>query len=416
MTKPPLRRVHFGAFYPNDHHHTLWSLSPKGSQIEFEAFRHFAQSAERGLFDFVFLAEANWLQEDKGSVIEHAILDKPDSLTTLAALAAETNSIGLAATIGTTFSDPFHVARGLATLQAISGDRAGWNVVTSHTGFGVGASTNFRPGRLVEHHERYVVAQAFLDEVFAYWSEATRGAGGFTNPSIIQAGGSVEGKELAARNANVIFAGRQTIENSRRFVTEMSERAAAHGRGELVIMPSTAFVLGTSTEDALERQKHWRELEMTPRVAQFLLTEAWGEGYEDYDVDGPIPANDPSPEHADRYAKGKVGGERDGQKLIAGWRAIAERDNLSVRELFSTVLARRDFVGTPASVAEDINHWVQSRAADGFVVNPSVVPSGIDEFVDQVIPELQERGVYRTEYSGSTLQGHLQETFAEETS
>src|SRR5215217_3601299 len=129
MSERARRRVHLGAFYPNDHHHTLWGHPDAGSQIEFEAFRSFTASAERGIFDFVFLAEANWLQEHRGAVVEHAILDKPDSLTTLAALAAETTHIGLVATIGTTFSDPYHVARQFATLSRLSGGRAGWNVV-----------------------------------------------------------------------------------------------------------------------------------------------------------------------------------------------------------------------------------------------------------------------------------------------
>ena len=418
-TAEPRRLVHLGAFYPNDHHHTLWGHPDAGSQIEFEAFAEFAAAAERGKFDFVFLAEANWLQEHRGAVVEHAILDKPDSLTTLAALAAETDRIGLVATIGTTFSDPYQVARQLATLHRLSGGRAGWNVVTSHTTFGVGASTNFRPGRMVAHADRYRAAQQFIDAVQGYW---TQDAAGFTDadfpplgadrPAIVQAGGSPEGRELAARNAGVIFAGRSSLEGSQTFYADLHRRAAAAGRPAPLILPSTAFVLGDTPAEAEERQREWRALEMTPKVAAFLLEEVWGGDLRDYDVDGPLPAFDPDWDHAYAYTRGRVGGERDARTLIASWREVAERENLNVRQLLSKVLARRDFVGTPRQVAEQINTWVQSRAADGFVVNPSVVPSGIGEFADRVVPELQELGVYRTDYAGSTLADHLAEQHA----
>jgi alkanesulfonate monooxygenase SsuD/methylene tetrahydromethanopterin reductase-like flavin-dependent oxidoreductase (luciferase family) len=414
MSTPARRRVHLGAFYPNDHHHTLWGHPDAGSQIDYSAFRHFTTSAERGIFDFVFLAEANWLQEHRGAVVEHAILDKPDSLTTLAALAAETTNIGLVATIGTTFSDPYHVARQLATVQRLSGGRAGWNVVTSHTTFGKGASTNFRPGRMVEHAERYRAADRFITEVQAWWSQADaahRSAGfaplGDDRPTIVQAGGSPEGRDLAARHASVIFAGRSSIQGSQEFYRDLHARAAAVGRPAPLIMPSTAFVLGDTAADAEERLREWRALEMTPKVATFLLEEVWGVDLSDYDVDGPLPSFDPNWDHAYGYTRGRVGGERDARVLVGQWREIAERDKLSVRELLSVVLARRDFVGTPRQVADEINEWVQSRAADGFVVNPSIVPSGMDEFVNRVVPELQELAVYPTEYSGATLRAHV---------
>ena len=409
-----LRQVHLGAFYPNDHHHTLWSHPDAGSQIEFEAFRHFARSAERGAFDFVFLAEANWLQEHRGRVIDHAILDKPDSLTVLSALAAETERIGLVATIGTTFSDPYDVARRLAAVHHLSGGRAGWNVVTSHTTFGIGASSNFRPERMVAHADRYRQADAFIREVQRLWSGDDDGAAfapvAGPQPSIVQAGGSAEGRDLAAAHAEVVFAGRRSIEESRAFCRDIRSRRRALGRDDVVvIMPSTAFVLGDTPAEAEERLREWRALEMTPRVAAFLLEEVWGHDLSDFDVDGPLPDFDPDWHHADAFARGQVGGERDARVLVAGWRRIAEEQQLTTRQLLSTVRARRDFVGTPRQVADQINTWVQSGAADGFVVNPSVVPSGLDEFVDRVVPELQELGVFRAGYSGDTLQHHLRE-------
>ncbi|MCU1407338.1 MAG: class flavin-dependent oxidoreductase [Glaciihabitans sp.] len=413
----PARTVHFGAFYPNDHHHTLWGHPDAGSQIEFDAFRHFAQSAERGKFDFVFLAEANWLQEHRGAVVDHAILDKPDSLAILAALAAETSRIGLVATIGTTFSDPANVARQLATLHYLSDGRAGWNVVTSHTTFGIGASSNFRAGRMLAHADRYTQAQGFINEVQSYWRAAGVDYGavpsGAGEPVIVQAGGSPDGRDLAARNAEVIFAGRRSIESSREFVRDLHTRRRAAGHNtDLVIMPSTAFVLGDTAEEAAERASQWRAMEMTPKVATFLLEEVWGVDLTDFDVDGPLPSFDPDWDHAYAYTRGRVGGERDARVFIEGWRATAEQGNLSVRELLTVVTARRDFVGTPKQVADEINHWVQTGAADGFVVNPSVVPSGIDEFVDRVIPELQELGVYRTDYADGGLHNQLRQVVA----
>lgn len=409
-----LRRVHLGAFYPNDHHHTLWGHPEAGSQIEFADFARFARSAERGLFDFVFLAEANWLQEHRGRVVEHAILDKPDSLTVLAGLAAETERIGLVATIGTTFSDPTDVATRLATLHRLSGGRAGWNVVTSHTSFGVGASANFRPGRMVAHADRYRQAEGFLAETARIWSGAEAAAGLAAlpgpGPAIVQAGGSPEGRDLAAAHANVIFAGRRSIEASREFCADLRVRRRAAGRvDDLIILPSTSFVLGDTEQEAREIAAEWRLQEVTPKVAVFLLEEVWGIDLTDFDVDGPLPTQDPDWEHADRYARGQVGGERDARVLVESWRTLQRERGLSTRALLGEVRARRDFVGTPKSVADQINHWVQTGAADGFVVNPSVVPSGLDAFVDRVIPELQELGVYRTEYAGSTIHDHLAE-------
>lgn len=409
-----LRQVHLGAFYPNDHHHTLWSHPDAGSQIEFDAFRHFARSAERGLFDFVFLAEANWLQEHRGRVIDHSILDKPDPLTVLAALAGETERIGLVATVGTTFTDAYDVARRLAAIQHLSGGRAGWNVVTSHTSFGIGASSNFRPDRMVAHADRYQQADAFIREVDRLWSGADPDAAfapvAGHRPAIVQAGGSGEGRDLAATHADVVFAGRRSIEESRAFCADIRSRRHAVGRGdEIVIMPSTAFVLGDTPAEAEERLREWRALEMTPRVAAFLLEEVWGHDLSDFDVDGPLPSFDPDWEHAYAFTRGQVGGERDARVLVAEWRRIADERKLSTRELLSVVRARRDFVGTPKQIADTINHWVQSGAADGFVVNPSVVPSGIDDFVDAVVPELQELGVFREAYAGSSIIEHLRQ-------
>ncbi|MGA1838922.1 LLM class flavin-dependent oxidoreductase [Herbiconiux sp. 11R-BC] len=409
-----LRQVHLGAFYPNDHHHTLWQHPEAGSQIEFDAFRSFAQSAERGLFDFVFLAEANWLQEHRGRVIDHAILDKPDPLTVLAGLAAETESIGLVATVGTTFTDAPDVARRLAALHHLSGGRAGWNVVTSHTSFGVGASANFRPGRMVAHADRYRQADGFIREVDGLWHGVRPGATFApiigARPAIVQAGGSGEGRDLAATHADVVFAGRRSLDESRAFCADIRSRRRALGReGEVVIMPSTAFVLGDTPAEAEERARDWQAMELSPRVAVFLLEEVWGIDLTGFDVDGPLPEADPDWAHAEAFARGQVGGERDARVLIHGWRTLAAEEGLSARQLLGRVRARRDFVGTPAQVAGQINDWVQSGAADGFVVNPSVVPSGLAEFVDRVVPELQELGVFRTEYAGRTIHDHLQE-------
>lgn len=410
-----VRTVHLGAFYPNDHHHTLWGHPQAGSQIEFGAFEQFARSAERGLFDFVFLAEANWLQEHRDRVIEHAILDKPDSLTLLAALAAETSRIGLVATIGTTFADAFHVARQFAALQRVSNGRAGWNVVTSHTSFGQGATTNFRPGRLGRHEDRYTDAERFVQDVLSYWDPARAiGSAPFAvpdeRPVIVQAGGSEAGRDLAGRYADAVFAGRRSIELSREFADDIRGRSHSYGNPEALILPSTAFVLGDTEAEAQERQREWRDLEMTPKVAAFLLEEVWGGDLSDFDVDGPLPSFDPDWDHAYAYTRGMVGGERDARTLVAGWRHLAETEHFSVRQLLSTVRARRDFVGTGRSVALQINEWVQAGAADGFVVNPSVVPSGLDDFVDAVVPELQELGVFRTEYTGNSLRDHLTQT------
>jgi FMN-dependent oxidoreductase (nitrilotriacetate monooxygenase family) len=436
------RQVHLAAHFPGVNNTTVWSDERAESQIAFPSFEHFARNAERGLFDFLFLAEGLRLREQKGRVHDLDVVGRPNTLAVLAALAGVTEHIGLVGTLSATFNEPVELAKQLATLDHLTEGRAGWNVVTSSDAF---HGANFRRGGFLDHGDRYTRASEFVDVARTLWDSwagdavvADRAAGRFADraritdvdhhgpqfdvvgtfpvprspqryPVLVQAGDSDEGRDLAARQAEVVFSLHTEFDDALAFSDDVRGRLVAHGRGEddLRILPGATFVLGDTDADAAERARAIRYAQVSPATATAFLEQVWNRDLSAYDVDGPLPDVEPDLEGA-QITRGRVRHTKDVPALVRSWRDLAEAEHLSIRDLAVRVSTRQGFVGTPEHIASEIDRYVQARATDGFVVVPHTNPYGLDEFVDRVIPLLQERGVYRESYEpGATLRSTL---------
>ncbi|MFD5453402.1 NtaA/DmoA family FMN-dependent monooxygenase [Streptomyces sp. NPDC127100] len=442
MTKP-LKQIHLAAHFPGVNNTTVWSDPRAGSHIEFASFAHFARTAERAKFDFLFLAEGLRLREQGGRIYDLDVVGRPDTFTVLAALAAVTDRLGLTGTINSTFNEPYEVARQFASLDHLSGGRAAWNVVTSWDAF---TGENFRRGGFLPQEERYSRAREFLatanelldswhgDEIVAdpvtgtFLSDAKAGAfahrgqhfdihGRFDvprspqgRPVIFQAGDSEEGREFAAADADAIFSRYATLEEGRAFHRDVKSRLAKYGRrpGDLLILPAATFVLGDTDDEAEERAREVRRQQVSGATALKHLEFVWNRDLSAYDPDGPLPDVDPdvSEGHIAR-GRAQVRMYRDPLATAREWRELAAARGWSIRDLVIHTGNRQTFVGSPATVARSINDFVQADAADGFILVPHITPAGLDQFADEVVPLLQEQGVFRTDYEGTTLRDHL---------
>ncbi len=442
MTKP-IKQIHLAAHFPGVNNTTVWSDPRSGSHIEFSSFAHLARTAERSKFDFLFLAEGLRLREQNGLIYDLDVVGRPDTFTVLAALAAITDRLGLAGTINSTFNEPYEVARQFASLDHLSGGRAAWNVVTSWDAF---TGENFRRGGFLPQDARYERARSFLQttgEIFDSWRGdeiiadresgvflADREAGRFDRrdahfdirgrfnvprspqgrPVIFQAGDSDEGREFAASSADAIFSRHSTLEDGQAFYADVKRRLDRYGRtrDQLLILPAATFVLADTDGEARERAREVRLQQVSGQTAIRFLEQLWNRDLSGYDPDGPLPGIDPDPgENTVARGRASVRMHRDPLATAAQWRAKAEAEKLSIRELIIEVTGRQSFVGAPATVAEEINTLVQADASDGFILVPHITPGGLDEFADTVVPILQERGVFRADYEGSTLRDHL---------
>ncbi|MFD9499619.1 NtaA/DmoA family FMN-dependent monooxygenase [Streptomyces sp. NPDC060035] len=433
------KQVHLAAQLPGIHNVTVWSDPRSESQISIDSFIRLAQTVERGKFDFFFLAEGLRLREHKGQVYDLDIAGRPENLTVLSALAAVTTHLGLAATVNATFNEPYEVARRLATLDHLSGGRSAWNVVTSYDAF---TGENFRRGGFLGESDRYTRAAEFLAttrELWNSWSDgdlradATAGefvrpgagrfahrgqhfdiAGRFTTPPgpqghpvIIQSGESDAGREFAASDADVIFSKHNQLDVARDFYRDVKRRLARYGRtpDELTIMPTANAVVADTDEEAVAYAAEVSRDLVSPQTAIAHLEAVWGRDLSRYDPDGPLP--DIEPEEDAHFLKGHSVFRKGRGETARQWRKLAEERNLSIRELVIEVGGRQTFVGSPQTVADAIDHFVQTEGADGFVLVPHLTPGGLDDVVDRVVPLLQEKGVFREDYSGTTLRDHL---------
>ncbi len=442
MSKP-LKQIHLAAHFPGVNNTTVWSDPRAGSHIDFSSFVHFTQTAERAKFDFIFLAEGLRLREQAGLIYDLDVVGRPDTFTVLAALAAVSDRIGLAGTINSTFNEPYEVARQFASLDHLSAGRTAWNVVTSWDAF---TGENFRRGGFLAQEDRYVRARQFLTtaiELFDSWhgdeivADKATGtflsrpdAGAFTHhdsqfeisgqfsvprspqgrPVIFQAGDSDEGRAFAAASADAIFSRHSTLDAGRDFYQDVKGRLASYGRRpeELLILPAATFVLGASEAEAQELAHEVRLLQVSGQTAINFAEQLWNRDLSAYDPDGPLPAIDPLVgENTISKGRASVRMFRDPIATANEWRARAEADKLSLRELVIEMTGRQSFIGTASTIAATINDFVQQDASDGFILVPHLTPGGLDEFAAKVVPLLQERGVFRSEYEGTTLREHL---------
>jgi FMN-dependent oxidoreductase (nitrilotriacetate monooxygenase family) len=442
MTRP-VKQIHLAAHFPGVNNTTVWSDPRAGSHIAFGSFAHFARTAERAKFDFLFLAEGLRLREQHGKIYDLDVVGRPDTFTILAALAAVTSHLGLAGTINSTFNEPYEVARQFASLDHLSGGRAAWNVVTSWDAF---TGENFRRGGFLPQSERYERARTFLHttwQLFDSWHGGEiaadkpsgvfltdPGAGRFGRhdahfdieghfdvprspqgrPVIFQAGDSDEGREFAASDADAIFSRHSTLDAGRAFYADVKGRLARYGRSadELLILPAATFVLADTDAEAADLAHEVRLQQVSGATAIAFLEQLWNRDLSGYDPAGPLPDVDPVPgENTTARGRASVRMHRDPAATAREWRERAEAGNLSIRELVIEVTGRQSFVGSPATVADTINKHVQANASDGYILVPHITPGGLDEFADKVVPLLQERGVFRAEYAGPTLREHL---------
>jgi len=435
------RQIHLAAHFPGVNSTTVWTDPSAGSQIEFDSFAHFARNAERGLFDYVFLAEGLRLREHKGRVHELDVLGRPNTLSILAALAAITEHVGLVGTLNTTFNEPYELARQLSTLDLLSGGRAGWNAVTSSDAF---HGANFRRGGYLDHADRYERAREFADlakKLWDSWPEdaprADAGSGVFLDedvptrvrhrgsqfdvdalfdvprspqgrPVIVQAGDSADGRGFGAEHAEVIFSLHTEFEAARAFYDDVKGKLPAWGRDEesLKILPAATFVLGDTEQEAQERSREIALAQVRPEVALTYVEQVWGRDLSGYDPDGPLP--DVDPDTGSETARGWANRHAAVRARIAKLRELSDAEGLSIRDLVIRLTATHTFVGTPQRIAAEIDRYVQERATDGFTVVGHLTPHGLDEFTERVVPLLQERGSYRQSYEeGATLRDLL---------
>jgi FMN-dependent oxidoreductase (nitrilotriacetate monooxygenase family) len=438
-----VKQIHLAAHFPGVNNTTVWSDPESGSQIDFASFAHLARTAERAKFDFLFLAEGLRLREQGGRIYDLDVVGRPDTFTVLAALAAVTDRLGLAGTINSTFNEPYEVARQFATLDHLSAGRAAWNVVTSWDAF---TGENFRRGGFLPQDQRYARAEQFLRatwELFDSWQGdeivADRSSGRFLGdaragsfdhhvdqfdisgrfnvprspqgrPVIFQAGDSHDGREFAARAADAIFSRYGKPEQAQAFYADVKGRLARYGRSpsELKILPATTFVLGETEAEAREKAEVIRRQQVSGQTAIKSLEQVWNRDLSGYDPDGPLPSVDPLVDGS-TVAPGRASVRmyRDPMATAREWRELADAKGLSIRELIIATTSRQNFIGTPDQVATTMNDFVQSDGSDGFILVPHLTPGGLDDFADLVVPLLQERGVFRADYSGPTLRDHL---------
>ncbi|CUJ43954.1 LLM class flavin-dependent oxidoreductase [Achromobacter xylosoxidans] len=432
MTRSP-RQIKLGAFLMQTGHHIAAWRHPEAQADAPVNFRHYAELARRAeaaKFDAIFLADSVGVRNtDLASLSRTARSDHFEPLTLLSALAAVTEKIGLIATVSTTYNEPYHVARKFASLDHISGGRSGWNLVTSS---GQGEAQNFNLDEHVEHARRYARAAEFHDVVLGLWDSweddaflRDKHSGQYFDPAklhplrhrgehfsvrgplnvsrspqgrpvVVQAGASPAGRDLAARTAEVIFVAHQTFDEARAFYRDIKGRAVEYGRDpdDIKIMPGIFPVIGRSQAEAEDKFARLQDL-IHPVVGVQLLSNMIG-GFDlsGYPVDGPLPD---IPE---------TNGGKSRQQLLID---LARRDNLTIRQLYLRIAGARghqQVVGTPQSVADQLQQWFEEDGADGFNIMSPWLPGGLD-FIELALPELRRRGLFRTEYSGATLRQHL---------
>lgn len=431
----PRGELQFGVFFQGVNSGTIWKAAESGSQTDFESFRRLAQTAERGLFAAFFLGEGLRLREHFGRPHALDVVGRPDAQTMLAALAAVTSTIGLVATQNTTYNDPADLAHRLSSLDLISGGRAAWNIVTTDNAW---TGENFRRGGYLDHADRYTHAEAFVETAKSIWDswEPDAGTTGDTtvhhvhhsgqhytvdyvprlprspqhHPVLFQAGDSPDGRDFAARQADVIFSGHPGFDDALAFRADIIERTVRAGRpaDAVRIMPAAEFVVAATAAEAAEKLRWVRELQIGPQQAIAYLEQFWGRRLDDWDPEGPLPDIGPAVEETSETRGSGFHGAKAVQ-LTTQWRQEAAEKGQTILEFVRAKSTRPGgtFVGSYSKVADTLADYAHAGAVDGFNISPWLVPTGLDDIVNHLVPELQERGVYPTQYRGSTLRENL---------
>ncbi|MBB5391495.1 MULTISPECIES: LLM class flavin-dependent oxidoreductase [unclassified Herbaspirillum] len=431
MSAPP-RQLHLNVnilhsgFIPS-----AWRL-PDADPLAFIDAAHYvkvAQIAEAAKFDAVFLADNAAIIEQ----IDFRPITALEPTVLLATVAAATTRIGVIGTASTSYNEPYNIARRFATLDHVSGGRAGWNIVTTAD---AGSARNFGLDATPDHAGRYARADEFTEVVKALWNSWDDGAvigdkqsGRFIDearvkpiahrgphfsvqgplnlprapqgqPVLVQAGGSGDGRELAARHAEAVFSAAHTLEESLAYSRAINERAAALGRGPhaVKILPGLATIIGATEAEALRRRDEL--VDMIPwRYSLKRLAGTLGIPAERLQLDQPLPADLALP-----------AGGNGNHTFFHATLSLAQGRQHTVRDLIRALCGgggHRVLVGTPEQIADEIEAWFKAGAADGFNLMPDALPGGLQDFTDGVVPILQQRGLFRREYAGRTLREHF---------
>jgi FMN-dependent oxidoreductase (nitrilotriacetate monooxygenase family) len=425
------RELHLNAFLMEaGHHEASWRLPESNPRADFDLphWIELAQLAERAKFDSLFLADGPALV----GTGEFRPPGQLEPLTLLTALAQYTNRIGLIATVSSTYNEPYNLARRLASVDHVSGGRAGWNIVTSA---GADEAANFGLETRPDHAQRYARADEFLGVAKGLWDSwapeavvADKRAGRYGDPSgfhrldhrgehfkvagplnverppqgyplLVQAGSSEDGKDFAARHAEAIFTAHTTFERAADFYADIKGRAVAAGRDpdQVIVLPGIVPYIGSTEQEARAVAARFDELRI-PEYGLLQLARVFELEPSDFELDESLPAK--------VLARPKLQGSQSRSDLIL---ELAVREKLTVRQILSRLGGGRghfEFIGTPEQVADTIIEWFEGGAADGFNIMAPGLPSGLETFIEQVLPILRSKGLFREEYRGTTLRDH----------
>ncbi|MCM3630466.1 LLM class flavin-dependent oxidoreductase [Paenibacillus glycanilyticus] len=398
---------------------------PSDASVNFELYKSWVEKAEAGKFDLAFIADGLYINEKS---IPH-FLNRFEPITILSALAAVSNHIGLVGTLSTSYSEPFTVARQFGSLDVISGGRAGWNIVTSPL---EGSALNYGKKEHPDHDKRYRIATEYLEVTRGLWDSweddafvRDKESGVFFDPAkmhalnhegeffsvkgplniarskqghpvIFQAGASEVGKDYAAKHADAIFTGHDSVEDAAAFYQDVKRRAAAFGRNpdHVLVFPGIGPIIGSTEEEAERKYQEVVDLVSAENALIYMGRFFEHHDFSQYDLDAPFPELGDLGRNSFQSGTDKI-------------KANAKEKGLTLRQVALQVATPRPiFIGTPEQVADRVQEWFEAGAADGFMVGSSV-PHGLEDFIEQVVPILQARGLFRTEYEGDTLRGNL---------
>ena len=389
-------------------------------------YKGMTRTAEEAKLDFAFFGDGLYISEKS----HPNFLVRFEPLTLLAALSMVTTHIGLAATLSTTYSDPYTVARQFSSIDHLSDGRAGWNIVTSPL---EGSAANYSKPEHPQHDLRYRMAGEFVEITKGLWDSweddafiRNKESGVFIDPSkmhrldhkgefysvqgplnisrskqgspvLIQAGSSEAGRGFAAKIADAIFTGQSTRSDAAGFYKDIKTRAEESGRDprQVLILPGCSPVVGDTPEEAEAKYQEIANLVVIDDALNYLGRYFNDIDFSPYDLDEPFP---------DLGDFGRNGWESTTDRI----KQVAKEERLTLREMaLRSTTPRNEFIGTPTQVADSMQKWFENGAADGFMLVPSVLPQGFNDFVEHVLPILKERGLFRTEYEADTLRGNL---------
>ncbi|SIS03866.1 FMN-dependent oxidoreductase, nitrilotriacetate monooxygenase family [Peribacillus simplex] len=422
-------KIHIGAFLSG----TGWNVASwkhseaiTDASVNLPYLKSLTKKAEEGKMDFVFFGDGLYISEKS----HPNFLVRFEPLTLIAALAMETENIGLAATLSASFSEPYNAARQFASIDRLSNGRAGWNVVTSALD---GTQRNYGGKQLLEHDLRYKIADEFVEVVKGLWDSweddafiRNKESGNFFDkeklhrlnyegeffsvqgplnidrsnqghPVVFQAGGSKTGREFAARHADAVFTWRSTFEEAQEVYANIKKLAEGYGRSpdEILILPEIGPIIGNTAEEAEAKYQEIANLVDVKDALNFMSRYFSDIDLTKYPLDGEFP---------DIWGYAKNGWDTH----ITQIKLMVMERKLSLRQVAIELnTPRHEFIGTPEHVANQLQKWFEGGAADGFMFLVPVLPTGLNDFVDGVVPILQERGLYRTEYEDTTLRGNL---------